>query len=75
MVKHKDKIENQFTWVLTKEGRVLATFGNLKTLVEHCNDGNLPKYNTLVRKKDYPLGFGEYEIWHVKHHTGKYTRK
>lgn len=75
MVKHQDKVENQTTWVITDENGVLATFGNLKTLVDHYKDSDLPKYNTLVRKKDFPLSFGKYQIWKVRHYTGKYSRK
>lgn len=78
MVTHKQKIEHQYHWVLTKNNEVLATYGNLKTLVEAMEESDVFAYNTLAKKNketDFPVSSHNYTIWRVKHVTGKYSRK
>ena len=68
MTTYKERKENQYNFVLLKEGIVIGTFGNLRKITEFVKDDNFPSYWTLVRKKEYPIEFDNYRIFKVKHY-------
>ena len=68
MTTYKERKENQYNFVLLKEGVVIGTFGNLRKITEFVEDDNFPSYWTLVRKKENPIEFGNYQIFKVKHY-------
>jgi len=68
MTTYKERKENQYNFVLLKNGIVLGTFGNLKKITEFVKDDGFPSYWTLVRKKEFPLDAGDYQIFKVKHY-------
>ena len=68
MTTYKERKENQYNFVLLKEGVVIGTFGNLRKITEFVKDDNFPSYWTLVRKKEFPIKFGCYKIFKVKHY-------
>jgi hypothetical protein len=59
--------------VLIFENQVIATFGNLKKLIDYVRANKLIDYEknisywTLIRKKN-PIPFGKYSIFRVKHY-------
>ncbi len=67
MVTYEEGKKHRHTIVLLKGDSVIATFGNLKKLTEYLSDQDIPSYWTLARK-DFPLEFGEYKVFKVKHH-------
>lgn len=68
MATYKEQIEGRKYFVLMKGKDVLGTFGRLTRLVEQMQyHGVDAKYNTLVRRKDYPIEYMGYIIYHVKH--------
>ncbi|MCB0746790.1 MAG: hypothetical protein KDC90_04935 [Ignavibacteriae bacterium] len=68
MVTYKERIKNKMNFVLVKDGEVLGTFGNLRKITEFVEDENFLSYWTLVRKENYPIEFGDYRIFKVKHY-------
>lgn len=68
MTTYKERKENQQNFVLLKDGVPLATFGNLKKVVEFVDDNNFPSYWTLIRDKEFPKDIGNYSIYKVKHY-------
>jgi hypothetical protein len=68
MKTYKEQIKNKHNFVLMKKDEVLATFGNLRKLVEFVSDINFPSYWTLIRKKENPIIQKDYRIFKVKHY-------
>ena len=68
MTTYKERKENQYNFVLVKDDVVIGTYGNLRKITELVEDDNFPSYWTLVRKKEYPIVFGYYKIFKVKHY-------
>jgi|TARA_B100001059_G_C17790381_1_gene559766 hypothetical protein len=68
MTTYKEQQENRMSYVLLKDCEVLATFGNLKKVVEYMDKEEFPSYWTLVRKKENPIEFNDYKIFKVKHY-------
>ena len=68
MVTYKERIKNKMNFVLVKDGEVLGTFGNLRKITEFVEDENFLSYWTLIRKENYPIEFGDYRIFKVKHY-------
>jgi len=68
MVTYKERKENQYNFVLLKNGIVLGTFGNLRKITEFKKDAGFPSYWTLVRKKEFPIEFSDFQIFKVKHY-------
>lgn len=66
MITYKEQIKNKRNFVLVKNDVVIATFGNLRKLVDFVKDEKFPSYWTLIRKKKYPIIFNEYAIYKVK---------
>ena len=65
---YKDRKEKQRIYVLIKNNIVIATYGSLKKITELVKDDNFPSYWTLVRKKENPIIFDDYQIHKVKHY-------
>ncbi|WP_397364341.1 hypothetical protein [Olleya sp. R77988] len=68
MTTYKERKENQYNFVLLKNGIVLGTFGNLKKITEFVKDEDFPSYWTLVRKKEFPIELTDFQIFKVKHY-------
>ena len=68
MVTYKEQIKDKRSFVLLQNSEVLATFGNLKKVCNFMGGKDFPKYNTLVRKKEYPISYKDYSIYKVKHY-------
>jgi hypothetical protein len=68
MTTYKERKENQYNFVLLKEGVVIGTYGNLRKITEFVKEDNFPSYWTLVRKKENPIEFANYKIYKVKHY-------
>lgn len=69
MTTYEEGKKHRYTHVLVKSGEVVATFGNLKKVIEYLSgEPGIPSYWTLTRKAENPLSFGEYRVWKVKHH-------
>lgn len=68
MVTYKERQENKHSFVLLKNGTPLGTFGNLKKVVDFLDGQDFPSYWTLIRKSDYPLIHGDYQVYKVKHY-------
>lgn len=67
-ITYKERQANLQMFVLQKGCVVLGTFGNLKKVCEFLNDEDFYSYNTIVRKKEYPVTYGEYIVSKVKHY-------
>jgi len=68
MVTYKERKENLHSFVLLENSEPLGTFGNLKKVVEFLKYRDCPSYWTLIRKTEYPISFGKYNIYKVKHY-------
>lgn len=68
MTTYKERIKNLHYFVLVKDCEVLGTFGSLKKITDFVKDDNFPSYWTLVRKDQFPIEFGVYKIFKVKHY-------
>lgn len=68
MTTYKEQQENKMSFVLLKDYKVLATFGNLKKICEYMENEDFPSYWTLVRKKEYPIITENHMIFKVKHY-------
>ena len=60
----KEKLEN---FVLLEGDNVLGTFGNLKKVCDFLEGKDFYSYNTIVRKKSYPVAYKNYKVFKVKH--------
>jgi hypothetical protein len=57
------------TFVLSKDNEVLATFGNLRKLVNFLPKKQIPSYWTLIRIKENTIECNRgYKIYKVKHY-------
>ncbi|MCH7783925.1 MAG: hypothetical protein IIB06_00705 [Bacteroidetes bacterium] len=68
MATYKEQQENRKSYVLLKDCEVLGTFGNLKKICEFMEGEDFYSYNTIIRKKDFPILYKGYKIFKVKHH-------
>ncbi|WP_047549671.1 hypothetical protein [Psychroserpens sp. Hel_I_66] len=68
MTTYKERKENKTNYVLLRDCVVIGTYGNLKKITENVEDSNFPSYWTLVRNKEYPIEFDNYQIFKVKHY-------
>lgn len=67
MTTYKEQRANLEYYVLLKDCEVLGTFGNLKKVCDYLSDKDFYSYNTLVRKKKFPVVYKEYKLFKVKH--------
>ena len=68
MVTYKEQKENKKAFVLLKDCVVLGSFGNLKKVCDFMNGKDFYSYNTIIRKKEYPILYKGYKIYKVKHY-------
>jgi len=68
MATYKEQIKNRKSFVLQLNDSVVASFGNLKKVCNFMKGKDFPKYNTIVRKKEYPITHKNYTLYKVKHH-------
>jgi len=68
MTTYKERQENLEYYVLLENCDVLGTFGNLKKVCEFLDGKDFYSYNTIVRKKNYPVTYKDYKVFKVKHH-------
>lgn len=68
MTTYKERQANLQMFVLQKGYVVLGTFGNLKKVCEYLEGEDFYSYNTIVRKKEYPVTYGDYTVSKVKHY-------
>ena len=70
MATYKEQLKNRYYYVLTEKNIPLATFGNLKKVSDYLEDEgkDFYKYNTLVRKEEFPVERGDLKVYKVKHH-------
>lgn len=67
MTTYKERIKNLEHYVLLENSDVLGTFGNLKTLCDFLDGKDFYSYNTIVRKKTYPVTYKNYKVFKVSH--------
>ena len=68
MKTYKEQIRNRHNFVLSQNGTVLATFGNLRKVTKYMEGKKFKSYWTLVRKKEYPIPVFDYSINKVMHY-------
>lgn len=68
MTTYKEQREKLMHYVLVEKDLVLGTFGNLKKVCEFLKDEDFYSYNTIIRKKDFPVRYKDYSIFKVKHY-------
>ena len=68
MTTYKEQRANLEYYVLLKDCEVLGTFGNLKKVCDFLEGQDFYSYNTIVRKKTYPVIFKDFKVFKVKHH-------
>lgn len=72
MTTYKEQQKDKKSFVLLKNDTPIATFGNLKKVVEYVVDNfekeDFPSYWTLVRRSKYPIITGDYKIYKVFHY-------
>lgn len=68
MSTYKEQKEKKFNFVLTKNGNVMGTFGNLRKITNYMMEEKFPSYWTLIRKKENPIELEKYKIFRVKHY-------
>jgi len=67
MTTYKKRMESLHHLVLSRDGQVIGTFGNLKKIVDFVDDPDFLSYWTLIKRK-YPIEFGRYRIDKVRHY-------
>lgn len=67
MTTYKEQQKDRTNYVLLEDGNVLGTFGNLKKVCEFLQNKDFYSYNTVVRKKEFPIIYNDYSVWKVKH--------
>lgn len=70
MSTYKEQIENKYSFVLVDNGKILATFGNLRKVTNYMKDKRIedfPSYWTIIRRKGFPIDYGQYQIAKVRH--------
>ncbi len=68
MPTYKERQENLEYFVLLDGDNVLGTFGNLKKVCDFLDGKDFYSYNTIVRKKTYPVIYKNYKVFKVKHY-------
>lgn len=68
MSTYKQQRDNRHYYVLLKDCEVLGTYGNLKKICEFMKGQDFYSYNTIIRKKDFPILYKGYKIFKVKHY-------
>lgn len=68
MTTYKERQENLEYFVLLEDCNVLGTFGNLKKVCDFLKGKDFYSYNTIVRKKTYPVVYKNYKVFKVKHY-------
>jgi len=68
MSTYKEQKKKKHNFVLTKNGNVLGTFGNLRKIIDFMDEERFPSYWTLIRKKENPIELEKYKIFKVKHY-------
>tara|TARA_R100000935_G_scaffold13736_5_gene27654 strand:+ start:81770 stop:81976 length:207 start_codon:yes stop_codon:yes gene_type:complete len=68
MTTYKERQENLEYFVLLEYCNVLGTFGNLKKVCDFLDGKDFYSYNTIVRKKTYPVTYKNYKVFKVKHY-------
>lgn len=68
MTTYKERQENLEYFVLLKDCDVLGTFGNLKKVCDFLAEEDFYSYNTIVRKKTYPVTYKNFKVFKVKHY-------
>lgn len=68
MSTYKEQRDSRQYYVLIKDCEVLGTFGNLKKICEFMAGQDFYSYNTIIRKKDFPILYKGYKIFKVKHY-------
>ena len=68
MPTYKERQENLEYFVLLDGDDVLGTFGNLKKVCDFLDGKDFYSYNTIVRKKTYPVIYKNYKVFKVKHY-------
>jgi hypothetical protein len=57
------------TYVLSKNDKIIATFGNLRKLVNFMKNEDFPSYWTLIRIKVNPIELkSDYKIFKARHY-------
>ncbi len=67
MTTYKEQQKDRTNFVLLEDGNVLGTFGNLKKVCDYLQNKDFYSYNTIIRKKEYPVIYKDYSVWKVKH--------
>lgn len=67
MTTYKEQQKDRTNFVLLEDGNVLGTFGNLKKVCDFLQNKDFYSYNTVVRKKEFPIIYKDYSVWKVKH--------
>lgn len=67
MTTYKEQQKDRTNYVLLENGNVLGTFGNLKKVCDFLQNKDFYSYNTVVRKKEFPIIYKDYSVWKVKH--------
>jgi len=66
---YKEQIADRKYFVLVRDEEILGTFGNLAKVCRFMKKrGDFASYNTLSRKRDYPISYKNYVIHKVKHY-------
>ncbi len=68
MTTYKQQKEKKKTYVLLKNCIVLGAFGNLKKICEFMEGNDFYSYNTIIRKKEFPIQYRDYKVFKVKHY-------
>ena len=68
MPTYKERQENLEYFVLLDGDYVVGTFGNLKKVCDFLDGKDFYSYNTIVRKKTYPVIYKNYKVFKVKHY-------
>lgn len=68
MTTYREQQKDRTNFVLMEGSNVLGTFGNLKKVCEFLQNKDFYSYNTVVRKKEFPIIYKDYSVWKVKHY-------
>lgn len=68
MTTYKERQENLEYYVLLKDCEVLGTYGNLKKVCDYLDGEDFYSYNTIIRKKEFPVTYKNYKVFKVKHY-------
>ena len=68
MSTYKEQKDKKKSFVLLKDCEVLGVFGSLKKVCDFMNGEDFYSYNTVIRKKEYPILYKGYKIYRTKHY-------